>query len=78
MIDDVGIVFDDDEGIAEVAKGFHDFDELEAIAGMESCRRFIEDVERIRKTASEAASQVETLCFAAAEGSRAPMERQIA
>ncbi len=43
--DDVGVVLDDEDGVAEVAEVFHDADELGGVAGVETDAWFVEDVE---------------------------------
>ena len=43
--DDVGVVLDDEDGVAEVAELFHDVDKLGGIAGVEADAGFVEDVE---------------------------------
>ncbi len=43
--DDVGVVLDDEDGVAEVAEVLHDADELGGVAGVEADAGFVEDVE---------------------------------
>ncbi len=43
--DDVGVVLDDEDGVAEVAEVFHDADELGGVAGVEADAGLVEDVE---------------------------------
>ena len=43
--DDVGVVLDDEDGVAEVAEVLHDADELGGVAGVEADAGLVEDVE---------------------------------
>ncbi len=43
--DDVGVVLDDEDGVAEVAELFHDADELGGVAGVKADAWLVEDVE---------------------------------
>ena len=43
--DDVGVVLDYEDGVAEVAKLFHDVDEFGGVAGVEADAGLVEDVE---------------------------------
>ena len=43
--DDVGVVFDDEDGIAEVAEVEEDADQFGGVAGVEADGGFVEDVE---------------------------------
>jgi hypothetical protein len=43
--DDVGVVLDDEDGVAEVAEGLEDVDELSGVAGVEADGGLVEDVE---------------------------------
>src|ERR1019366_2503314 len=44
--DDVGVVLDDEDGVAEVAEGVHDADELGGVSGVQADGGLVEDVER--------------------------------
>ena len=48
--DDVGIVLDDQDGVAEVAQGVKDADELGGVAGVEADAGLVEDVEGADQT----------------------------
>ena len=43
--DDVGVVFDDEDGVAEVAEVLHDADELGGVSSVEADAGLVEDVE---------------------------------
>src|ERR1700722_1703603 len=51
--DDVGIVLDDEDGIAEVAEVLHDADELGGVSGVEADAGFVEDVEGADETGAQ-------------------------
>ena len=44
--DDIEVVFDDDDGVARVRQFLQNFDEFFDIVGVESGRRFVEDIYR--------------------------------
>ena len=71
-----GIVFDEDEGVAEVAEIFERAIEEFIVVGMEADGRLIEDVEAGGEARAELAGEADPLQFAAAEsGRRALSER---
>ncbi len=43
--DDVGVVLDDEDGVAEVAEVLHDADEFGSVTGVEADRGLVENVE---------------------------------
>jgi hypothetical protein len=43
--DDVGVVFDDEDGVAEVAEVLHDADEFGGVSGVEADAGFVQNVE---------------------------------
>src|SRR5215469_7431844 len=51
--DDVGVMLDDEDGIAEVAELFHDADELGGVARVEANGGLVEHVERADETRTE-------------------------
>ena len=51
--DDVGVVLDDEDGVAEIAELFHDADELGGVARVQADGGFVEDVERADETRAE-------------------------
>ena len=52
--DDVGVVLDDEDGVAEVAQGVEDADELGGVAGVQADGGLVEDVECADEAASRA------------------------
>jgi hypothetical protein len=75
--DDVGIVFDDEDGVAEVAEVFHDADELGGVSGVEADAGLVEDVERADETGAEAGGELNALGFAATEGGAEAIEGEV-
>ncbi len=65
---DVGIVLDDEDGIAEVAQLMEDFDEAGGVAGVEADGRFVEDVAGAHEPGAETGGELDALGFAAGEG----------
>lgn len=62
--DDVKIMFDDDDTISLLDKRIEDIEELLDIREVESCCRFIEDVEGLPcRTFGEIKGELDTLCF---------------
>ena len=51
--DDVGVVLDDEDGVAEVAEVLHDADEFGGVAGVEADAGLVEDVEGAYETRAE-------------------------
>ena len=51
--DDVGVVLDDEDGVAEVAEVLHDADELGGVAGVEADGGLVEDVEGADEAGAE-------------------------
>ncbi len=66
-IDDVAIMLDDDERVAEIAEFAERADELVGVARMEADRRLVEHVEHARQTAAHLGCQPDPLQFAAGE-----------
>ena len=50
--DDVGVVLDDQDGVAEVAQGFEDADELGGVAGVEADGGLVQ-IHRVRRRDGE-------------------------
>ena len=51
--DDAGFVFDDDDGISQVAQLRDDFDQAPGVAGMEANAGFVEHVECVHQPRAE-------------------------
>ncbi len=75
--DDVRVVLDDEDGVAEVAEVLHDADELGGIAGVEADRRLVEDVESADEAGAERGGELDALGFAAREGGREAVEGEV-
>ena len=75
--DDVGVVFDDEDGVAEVAEVVEDPDEAFGIAGMEADGGFIEDVAGADEAGTEASGELDALGFAAGEGGGEAVESEV-
>ena len=75
--DDVGVVLDDEDGVAEVAEVFHDADELGGIAGVEADGGLVEDVERADEAGAEGCGELDALRFAAGEGGGEAVEGEV-
>ena len=73
----VVIVFDDDEGIAQVAQVAQGVEELVIVPLMEADRRFIEDVEDADQARSDLSGQANALGFAAGQGACRPRQSQV-
>ena len=63
--DDVGVVLDDEDGVAEVAQVLHDADELGGVAGVQADGGFVEDVEGADEPGAERGGELDALRFAA-------------
>ena len=75
--DDVGIVLDDEDGVAEVAQGFEDADELGGVAGVQADGGFVEHVERADETRAERGGELDALRFAAGERGAEAVEGEV-
>ena len=75
--DDVGVVLDDEDGVAEVAELFHDVDELGGVAGVEADGWFVEDVEGSDEAGAERRGELDALGFAAGEGAGEAVEGEV-
>ena len=66
--DDVGVVLDDEDGVAEIAEVFHDADELGGVAGVEADGGLVEDVKGADEAGAERRGELNALGFASGEG----------
>ena len=66
--DDVGVVLDDEDGVAEVAEVLHDADEFGGVSGVEADAGLVEDVEGAYEAGAEGCGELDALGFAAGEG----------
>src|ERR1700678_729961 len=75
--DSVGIVFDDQQGVTEIAQSFQDFDQAVRVARMQPNRGLIKNVERADEARTERGGELDTLRFAAGKRGGEPIERKI-
>ena len=71
------LVFDDDEGVALVAKSVHDTDEPVDVAGVETDGRFVEDEKGAGEGGAETGGEVDALDLAPGERAGGAVEREI-
>src|SRR5205085_9286421 len=62
---DVGVMFDDKDGVAEVAEVLEDFDQAFGVAGMEANGRFVQDVDGTDEPRAQTRGQLYTLRLSA-------------
>src|SRR5579883_2901496 len=74
---DVGIVLDDDDGVAEFAKFVEDANEAAGIAAVEPDRRLIENIASAHEAGAEAGGELDALRFAARESGGETIEREV-
>jgi len=72
------IVFHHHHGISLLGQTTKDLHQPVDVAGMQPDRRFIEHKEGVDQRGAEAGSEVDPLGFAAGEGARAAVEREVA
>ena len=75
--DDVGVVLDDEDGVAEVAQGVEDADELGGVAGVQADGGLVEHVERADQARAERSGELDALRFAAGERGAEAVEREV-
>ncbi len=76
-LDHVGVVLDDQDGVALVAQLPEDRDQPEVVARVQADRRLVEHVERADQRRAERGRQVDALRFAARQRRRQAIERQV-
>ncbi len=74
---DVGIVLDDQDGVAEIAQALEDFDEAMRVARVQADGRLVEHVERADQMRAERGGQLNALRFAAGKRGGQPIEREV-
>ena len=75
--DGVGIVFDDEDGVAEIAQALEDFDEALGVARVQADGRLVEHVERADEMRAERRGELDALRFAAGERGGEAVEREV-
>ncbi|CCY14895.1 uncharacterized protein BN773_00888 [Prevotella sp. CAG:755] len=76
--DDLLVVFDDDDGVAQLLEPAQDTDKALRVAAVEADARLVKDVKRTDKRTAQRGSQVDALALAAGERVAEPVERKIA
>ncbi len=75
--DGVLVVFDDDEGVAEIPEPEERLDEPLVVPLVQPDRRFVEDVEHAHQTRTDLGGQADPLRFATRQGSGASRQGQV-
>ena len=75
--DDVGVVLDDENRIAEVAQLFEDANQLGGVAGMEADGWLVENIERADEARAERGCELNALRFAAGERGGEAVEGEV-
>ena len=76
-LDHVGVVLDDEDGVALIAQLPEDGDQPQVVARVQADRRLVEHVQRADQRRAERRRQVDALRFAARQRRRQPIERQV-
>ena len=75
--DDAGVVLDDEDGVAEVAQGVKDADELCGVARVQADGGLVENVKRTDQARAERCGELDTLRFAAGERGAEAVEGEV-
>ena len=70
-------MFDDNNGVAQVAKALQNRDKSLGITGMQTNRRFIEYIHRTHQRTAQGGHQIDSLTLSAAQTVRAAVQGQI-
>ncbi len=73
----LGVVFDDEHGVADVAQVLQQTNQTIVVSRMQTDRRFVEHVERAHEGRAEIGCELNTLRFAARKRRSKPIERQV-
>ena len=76
-LDGLGIVLDDDHGVAAVGQPPQDREQAARVGGVQADRRLVEDVQRSGQRAAERRREADALRLAARERPRRARERQV-
>src|SRR6266581_6129448 len=76
-LDGVGIVFDNQHSIAQIAERLENVDEPLRVAGMETDGRFVENVERADEMRTERSCKLNALRFSAGERGGQAVQREV-
>ena len=75
--DHVGVVFDDEDGIALVAELTQDGDQPFVVARMQADGRLVEHVERVDERGAKRGREIDALRLAPGQRRRKPIEREV-
>ncbi len=75
--ENVGVVLDDDDGVAQVAQLFQNANQAGGVARVQSDRRLVEDVERADQLRTKRCGQLNALRLAAGERGGKAVEGQV-
>ena len=75
--DDVGVVLDDEDGVAEIAQGVEDADELGGVAGMQADGGLIQYIKCADEAGAERCGELDALRFAAGERGGEAVEGEV-
>ena len=75
--DGVGIVLDDQDGVAQIAQALENFDQAMRVARMQADGRLVEHVERADQMRAERSGQLDALRFAAGKRGGEAVEREV-
>ena len=73
----VGIMLDDENGVAEIAQRFEDVDQALGVARMQANGRLVEDIERADEMRAERRGELDALGFAAGKRGGEAVEREV-
>ncbi len=75
--EDVGVVLDDEDGVAQIAQLFEDADEACGVAGVQADGWLVEDIERADQTRAERGGELNALRLAAGERGGETIEGEV-
>ena len=75
--DDIGIVLDDQDGVAEIAQVFEDADQLGGVAGMQADGGLVQHVQRADEPRAKRCGELDALRFAAGKRGGETVEREV-
>ena len=75
--ENVGVVLDDDDGVAQVAQLFKNADQAGGVAGVQADGRLVEDIERAHQLRAERGGELNALRLAAGERGGEAVEGEV-
>jgi hypothetical protein len=75
--ENVGVVLDDDDGVAQIAQLFQDVNEAGSVAGVEADGRLVEDIKRADKLRAERGGELNALRLSAGERGGETVEGEV-